>query len=135
MSRLPISNDTNIDDLVVSYYKHKTDLDEQKKVCDKENTALKNLMLELGEDEHISGDIKAKRVVAEKVTMNEDKLLTVAYKHGLKDIIRTKEYVDTDALEDFLYHNDVSPELASDLASCKNVTEVVSLRMSVIKSK
>ena len=142
MSRLNLSNEptedvggSTLDELIPNYYLNKQELDSYKKICDTANAKIKDLMLEAGEDEHTAGEYVAKRTVVEKESMSEDKLMAVLRKYNVTGVIKTKEYVDMDALEGYLYNTEVSTEFATDLASCKTVTEVVQLRVTRKKSK
>ena len=53
----------------------------------------------------------------------------------IMDKLKTKEYVDMDALEAYLYNVLMSDEMAADLASCREVKQVVQLRISKEKKK
>ena len=143
MSRLNLSDEANypdiggetLDELIPQYYENKQELDSYKKICDSANAKIKDLMLEAGETEHSTDDFVAKRIVVEKESISEEKLMAVLRKHHITDVIKTKEYVDMDALEDYLYKNVVSADFATDLANCKTVTEVVQLRVTRKKAK
>lgn len=143
MSRLNLSNEPDygyvggktLDELIPNYYANKQELDDYKKICDITNAKIKDLMLEAGEDEHTVGEYTAKRTVVEKESISEEKLMAVLRKYNVPDVIKNKEYVDMDALEGYLYNNVMSTEFATDLASCKSVTEVVQLRVTKKKPK
>ena len=143
MSRIKLSDDPDystvggdtLEELIPNYYTNKIELDSYKKICDVTNAKIKDLMLEAGEDEHDVGDLNAKRIVVEKETINEEKLLYILYKYNIPNVIKTKEYVDMDALESYLYNNEVSTEFITDLAKCKSKTEIVQLRVTKKKSK
>lgn len=139
--RMKIDNfdeDRTLDELIPSYAENKSELDSYKKICESENNAIKEKMLEIGQDEYSAGGYKAKRSVSERVSIDEDKLLTVMKKHYLVEVIKTREYVDMDALENYLYHVDEDPaiqELLADIDKCREVKEVVQLRVSKERSK
>ena len=137
MARLNLAEgptlNTPLEELIPMYARNKIELDSYTAICKQENEAIKKQMLELGEDVYSAGGYTAKRTVSQRETLNEDKLMAVILKHGIKDVIRTKDYVDMDALENYLYNNEMTSALAADLESCKNKTEVVTLR--VTKSK
>jgi hypothetical protein len=50
----------------------------------------------------------------------------------LKSIIKTKEYVDTDALESALYNDKIK---GPDLSGCFSQKEIVTFRLKEIKEK
>ena len=135
MARVNINEDTrSLDDLIVSYYQNKSELDGYKKICDAENSSIKSKMLELKEDSHTSDGITAKIVIQKKESFNEAKLLAVAKQFNL-DVIKTKEYVDMDALESLMFSNNVPTDAMVKLSDCKEVTEVTTLRISRAKEK
>jgi hypothetical protein len=143
MSRLNLTEEKDyettggltLEELIPSYYLNKRELDSYKKICDTSNAKIKDLMLAANENEHQVGDLVAKRTVVTKESMSEDKLMAVLHKYNIDGIIKTREYVDMDALESYMYNNELSPEIASDLASCVTTTEVVQLRVTRKKSK
>lgn len=140
MARLNLSNietesNLTLDELIPVYAETKSDLDMYKKMCDTQNALIKKQLEELGENEYAAGGYVAKRIISEKESMNEERLLDVLVKHGVPEVIKTKEYVDMDALEKYLYNNELSDELAADLNSCREVKQVVQLRISKEKKK
>lgn len=139
MSRLNLSEmptaTTDLDNLISTYALNKQELDSYKKICDAENAQIKDLMYQFGETEHSNGEYVAKRTEVEKESLNEEKLLAVIKAHNIKDVIRTKEYVDMDALESYLYNNVATDELATDLAKCKETKTEVRLTVRRVKKK
>lgn len=139
MARLNLSNietnDLTLDELVPVYAETKADFDMYKKMCESQNTLIKSQLEKLGKDSHTAGGYVAKRTVSTRESINEDRLLEVLKKHNIEGIIKTREYVDMDALEKYLYNNDLSDELATDMNSCREITEVVQLRISKEKKK
>ena len=140
MARLNLNSDEittsrTLDELIPMYALNKSELDSYKKICDEENAQIKKQMLDLGTDEYTAGVYTAKRTVSTRESINEDKLMMVLLKHGIKGVIKTKDYVDMDALENYLYNNEMTSSLAADLESCKTVTEVVTLRVKADKKK
>lgn len=140
MGRLNLSSSETekvltLDELIPVYAENKADLDRVDKICKAQNAEIKQKLEELGEDEHTAGGYVAKRIVSERESMNEERLLEVLVKHGVPEVIKTKEYVDMDALEKYLYNNDLSDDLAADLDSCREIKEVVQLRVSKEKKK
>lgn len=131
MGRLNLNTSVpTLDELIPQYGADKSQLDALKKVCDSENALIKEQLYNAGVDTHTAGGYTAKRTVSVRETLNEEKLIDVLHKHNIEGVIKTREYVDMDALESYLYNHEQTNELASDLASCKTTTEVVSLRIS-----
>ena len=126
---------TTLDELVIQYAFNKGELDSYTKICKEENEQIKAQLSELGEDTYSAGGYTVKRIVAVKETMNEAKLLEVLRQNGITDAIKTKEYVDMDALEAYLYNNVPSADLARQLEACRTTSETVQLRLSKTKAK
>ena len=140
MGRLNLSNveteeNLTLDELIPVYAENKADLDQIEKVCKTQNAEIKKYMEELGEDEHTAGGYTVKYIVSERESMNEERLLEMMKKHNVPGVIKTKEYVDMDALENYLYNVVMSDEMAADLNSCREVKQVVQLRIGKEKKK
>lgn len=123
-----------LDELVPQYALNKGEYDSYKAIVDEEKEQIKDLLLHVGEKKHTAGGYTVTRSVSVKETWDEDKLLEVAKKHKIP-VIKTKQYVDMQALEDYLYDHELSPEGAVDLGKCRTKNEVVALRLSKAKSK
>ena len=126
---------TTLDELIVAYAFNKGELDSYTKICKEENEQIKTALAELGKDEYSAEGYKVKRIVVVKESMNEAKLLEVLRQNGIDVAIKTKEYVDMDALEAYLYNNTPSVDFARQLESCRTTTETVQLRLSKAKAK
>ena len=141
MSRISLSPNEpsyvneSLETLIPQYAANKNELDSYTKICKEENEQIKAALVELGENEYSTGGYTVKRIVAVKESMNEEKLLEVLRQNGLDVAIKTKEYVDMDALEAYLYNNMPSNELARQIESCRTTTETVQLRLSKTKAK
>lgn len=139
MSRISLSptnepsNSFDLDELVTRYAFNKGELDSYTKICKEENEQIKKALVELGEDEYSTSGFTVKRIVAVKESMNEAKLLEVLRQNGIDVAIKTREYVDMDALEAYLYNNIPSTDLARQLESCRTTSETVQLRLSKTK--
>ena len=140
-----ISADTlpeSLDILIPRYAQNKQELDDYKKICDKENKQIKDSMQALGETEHPVGDYIAKCSVQQRESMNEYILISLFTSipafvklDDKYNIVKTKPYIDFDALEKALYNNELSETLLADLDKAREVKEVVTLRVSKIKKK
>lgn len=141
MSRISLSpiepsaaNET-LETLIPQYAANKAELDSYTKVCKEENEQIKAALVELGESEYSAGGYTVKRIVAVKESMNEEKLIEVLKQNGIEVAVKTREYVDMNALEAYLYNNEPSADLARQLESCRTTTETVQLRLSKAKAK
>lgn len=135
MSRTNFETPMALEELISAYYENKNELDSYKKICDSQNSQIKQRMSDMELDTFEFGSYKAKITVSNRETTNEDKLLAVMKRYGITDAIKTKEYVDMDALENYLYHNVTSAELANDIDACIERKEVKSLKVTYKKEK
>lgn len=123
---------TYLDDLISKYAENKEKLEAFKKLTEAENKEIKFLMKSSGETEHISDEYKASYVVSTRESINEEMLLVVAHKYGIP-VIKTKEYIDFDALENAIYNNRISNEVLLEMDKAKSKKEVVTLRITKLK--
>ena len=140
MGRLNLSEEVTmrpatLDELIPMYAQNKAEFDNYKKICEGQNAYIKRQLEELGEDEYTAGGYVVKRTVSTRESKNEERLLEMMKKHKIPGVIKTKEYVDMDALESYLYSSILFDDVAADLDSCREVKEVVQLRISKEKKK
>ena len=120
--------------LIPQYHANKVEMESYKKICDTENAEIKSIMSDLALQHYTVGGLKAVRSIQRRETMNEERLLEIARKYGL-DVIRTREYVDFDALEQAIYNGKVSNEAILEMDKAKEVKEVVTLTIKKVKEK
>ncbi len=126
----------SLEQLIDAYALNKSELDSYKKLCDAENTEIKALMTELELDKASTEDYTATLSVQHRETMDEDKLLEVLRNAGYSDlVIRTKEYVDMDLLENAIYHDKIDKETLLAMQRCKEIKEVQTLKISQRKKE
>ena len=135
MGRTKIDITPSLDVLIPQYAENKSMLDDYKKICDRENKQIKELMTE--ESSYEAGGYKATKIVQHRDTINEDKLLDVLVKAGFRDtpIIKTREYIDMDELESALYKGMIEEDILMEIDKCRESKEVVTLRISKVKEK
>lgn len=126
---------TQLNDLLARYAVNKNELDNYKKIVDRENAQIKSIMLDASLGEYSSDEYRAVCTVSQRETMKEDMLLEIAHKHGISEIIKTKEYIDYDALENAIYNDRISDEVLMEMDKAKETKEVVTLRVTKIKKK
>ena len=122
-------------ELVPLYFDNKQNLDFYKKECDAGNAEIKKIMAEQKIKDYEVDGIVAKYVIQNKESFNEEALLKLLKDKGYTNVIKTKEYVDMDALEDALYHDTIDKDTIVAMDKCKEVKEVVQLRVSKKKVK
>lgn len=128
-------NMIDLDELIPQYALNKSELDSYKKLCDRENAQIKAVMKDFALQHYEAGGYKATYSVSNRETMNEEKLLDIAHNFGLHKIIKTKEYIDFDALEKAIYDGEISEEMLLEMDKAKESKEVVTLRVSKIKGE
>jgi hypothetical protein len=117
---------SKLDELIPLYYEHNELVKKHKKVADKTNKEIKKIMAEQGITEFATHGLIAKVSVSERVDLMEDVLIEKIKELGIKGIIKTREYIDMDALETALYNGLISP---AALAQAQIKKEVVTLRI------
>lgn len=126
----------SLDLLIPQYAENKAMLDDYKKICDDENKKIKELMTD---SKYITGGYVATKTTSYRESINEDKLLEVMrsdYAVNQKlGIIKTKEYVDVEALEKAIYNGQVSKKVLLGIDKCRDKKEVITLKVTKIKEK
>ena len=130
-----------LEELVESYGTHNNEFGILKKVCESEKAQIKDSMKTQGITEKVAGGWKVSYSVRENETINEEQMLQILKKDWVarygEDIpcpyIKTREYIDMDALEPVLYANEIPQSTLLELDACRNVTEVVTLRCTKAK--
>lgn len=126
---------SDLDTLIPQYANNKTELDSYKKICDKENAQIKSIMKDFVVTKYEVGDYRASYNISTRETMNEEMLLEIAHHHGIPEIVKTKEYIDFDALEKAIYDGKISEEILLEMDKAKEVKKVVTLRVTKVKKK
>lgn len=131
-----LTEDILLDDLMLRYILNKSEYDNYKNLVETDNAEIKKRMKSNNLTEWTVKDYIVKYITSQKQSINENKLIEVLKRYNCQSLIKTKEYVDFDALESLLYNADnLSSELVSEIDNCRNITEVVSLRVSKKKEK
>lgn len=132
----------DLDKLIPQYAMNKAEMDGYKKLCDKENAQIKAIMAEFKQDKYSAGDYVASYSVSQRESINEEILLSLfAYVPGFVSvaeqygIVKTKPYIDFDALEKALYDEALSKDQIMDIDKARETKEVVTLRISKAKKK
>lgn len=126
---------SKLDELIPQYASNKSEMESYKKICDRENAQIKSIMRDMDISSYEAGGYKATYSVSERESMNEEMLLEIAHRYGIPDIVKTKEYIDYDALENAIYNEQISQDVLLEMNKAKESKEVVTLRVSKIKNK
>ncbi len=121
-----------LEQLIPHYQLNKSEMDSYKKIVDKDNKEIKEIMLSSQLSEFIVGDIKATCSVSERENFIEEALIEKLKDMKVDGVIKMKEYIDMDALENAIYNGELN---AAELASCQTKKEVVTLRVTKIKEE
>lgn len=118
--------------LLPVYEANKSKMDSYKKLVDKDNKEIKSIMLGAELREFVVDDIKASCSVSEREDFIEEALIAKLKEMKVRGIVKKKEYVDMDALENAIYNGKIN---AAALADCQTKKEVVTLRVTKLKRK
>ena len=132
--KLEAEKPMTLDKLIPEYGEKNTECNALKKVVADLNSKVKTAIhLALKENEDIKiGGWECKLSVEESSEMNEEKLIEFAKIHKL-DIIRQREYIDFDALENLIYKGDISKKILVEMSKCKEIKKKEVLRINRIK--
>ena len=124
----------NLAELREAYKARKLAFEQAKKEEEKYKALLKDAMAEAGEKDFTDeAGYRFERIVQERKSIEEPKLLEELHTRGLTDCIKTVEAVDEEATLKAVEAGTLPQEV---LAECLKVTEVVMLKMTAhMKSK
>ena len=118
----------NLAELKEAYKARKLALDSAKKEEEKYKALLKDAMLEAGESDYTDeAGYRFERIVQERKSMDEEKLLAELHERNLTSCIATKEVVDEDATLKAVEAGELPQEV---LADALKVTEVVMIKLT-----
>jgi hypothetical protein len=117
--------------IIESYIGNKEKEDEYKKKASAENTQIKSIMKELDIVSCETSIGTAKITDQKRETFIEDALIQYLKDNNVADdIIKTKEYVDFDALESAIYNERIPEDIVKGMSKCKEIKTVSVLRIS-----
>lgn len=134
---IPTINEVNeeriLNSTIECFYEDKQLADKYKKSAEEYNKEIKQLMSTINKDEfETDSGLIAKISVQKRESFIEEALLQKIKELKVPGIIKTKEYVDMDLLEDAIYNEKLD---ASELTTCRKIQEVVTLKVSKKKGK
>lgn len=113
--------------LINEYGVKKEELDLLKKETDNINKTIKSLMKADNLTEVITTMYKVNYQVRTSESLDEEKVIDILKANGIKGIIKTKEYVDEEALENAIYTGKLEPSILKEINKCKISKETVAL--------
>lgn len=129
-----------LDALIPTYGSLDFELKNIKKKADGFKERIKTIVKSLGVKTYRSEDYEITYTEAERVSFKEDKLLTklkeiVIDKNSetFEGLIKTKEYVDMDVLENLLYHNKFDEADISSISDCQEIKIIPTLKVKKVK--
>lgn len=128
-----------LDSLVAEYGAKDEQIKSLKKANDTAKELIKSELSSLNTDKWTAGGFTVTRVESTTDTLNEVKLLALMQNHrDIADqygLIKTVEYVDTDALESAIYNGYLSSDILNEMQSCHESKTTVALRCTKAKEK
>ena len=125
---------TKLEKLIPEYAKNKAFLDDYTNICKKQNAEIKKIMSKSKLDKYEADGYKVTYSETEREKFNEEKLLELAHAKNIK-IIKKKEYIDFDLLENLIYNNKISKEVLMEIDKYRETSVTVTLRISKTKNK
>ena len=125
-----------LDTLIPQFAANKREQDSYKKLCDKEGAEIKAIMQSFVLPHYEAGGYRANYTIQRRETVNEELLIEILKRNGeCEGIIKTKEYIDFDALENAIYHNLIPEDILAQMAEATEVKEIPTLKVTKIKEK
>ena len=131
-------DDEELKELINAYGLNKQELDDYKAICDNENKQIKDIMSEAGLKVYETDKYKASYIVSERTSMDEVALLRVIHSNNIPNslgIIKTREYIDEDALESAIYNKEIPDDVMNQISDCMIKKEVISLKLTKAKGE
>ena len=132
----------DIDVLIKRYGDMDIQLKELKNQHDKDKESLKTELEWRDEKDWTANGYTVQRIVSERETLDEEKLLPILKDNWVKlhgsmecPYIKTKEYIDMDALESAIYEAKLSPDVLKEMDTCRQTTTVVTLKCKKAKTE
>ena len=122
-----------LSELIDKYALNKNEQDAYKKLCDEDNKKIKEMMLEAELKNWSTSDYKATCSTSTRQTFDEDKLIMFFKSENIPDslgIIKTKEYIDEDALETAIYNGLIPEDTVKRIGDYMTEKVVYTLKVS-----
>ena len=120
-------------ELIEQYGLNKTEFDSYKEICDNENKQIKSIMKDESLKNYESENFRVSYSVSERTSFDEDKMIAVIKSYNLPDslgLIKTREYIDEDALEASIYSGLIPDDVLEKIKGCMTVKEVETVRLT-----
>lgn len=126
----------SLNDLIERYGEQNAECNALKKEVATLNSKLKETIKEYDKanEDIITDGWKCKLSITEDPVVNEPKLIQLAKDMNL-DIVRTKEYIDFDALEKLIYTGSIPNDILLKIDECNEPKSKETLRVTKLKKK
>jgi hypothetical protein len=115
-----------LNDVVPRYVKNKEKVNELSKLCDEDNKIIKKVLLNSDKTGHSTKKGSVEISSYDKVSFDENALINVLTDLKVKGIIKTKQYVDMQALEQAIIDKKID---AKEISKCQNIKTIVNLNI------
>ena len=126
----------NLEKVIDQYQQENSKKTELEKELKAKNSFIKSKLSELGQDVYETENCKATITYQNKTSMDEEKAIEIlkenVAKKNLKSVIKTKDYIDYEALESLIYNGGIAAE---KLEPAQSVNVVSALRVVLRKKK
>lgn len=126
----------DLGELIDKYAINKNELDSYKKLCDEDNKKIKDMMIEADLKNWSTSSFKASCSTSVRQTFDEGKLIMFFKSENIPDslgIIKTREYIDEDALEAAIYNGLIPEETVKHIGDYMTEKTVYTLKVSKVK--
>jgi len=125
----------DIERLIDEYGAKKSTMDSLKKEVDNANKEIKQYFSNCADKSLCTDSYKATYSISQSHSLNEEALLEYFKNNNVNidGLIKTREYVDMDVLENVLYNNLLAPDVVAGIKQFQTTTERVVLRVTPIK--
>lgn len=123
-------------ELIDKYAFNKSEQDAYKELCDEDNKKIKEMMLGADIKNYATSKFKATCIQSTRQYFDEEKLIKVIHTNDLPEslgIIKTKEYIDEDALETAIYNGYIDEDTLKQITDCMIEKVVNTLKISKVK--
>lgn len=133
-----MNNELNI--LINDYGDQKARMDSLKASCNDLNSKIKDIMQQEDLKNWETDTYKATFIIKQNQEINEERMIALLKQENeakfkeLK-VIKTKEYIDSAALENAVYNGEISAELLQELDKCSTPKPVPTLTVKKKKKK
>ena len=125
-----------LDSLIPQYAANKREKDSYEKICAAENAQIKSIMQSYVVQHYEAGGYRANYTIQRRETVDEEMLIAILKCNGEGEgIIKTKEYIDFDALENAIYNGRIPESVVLEMDAATEVKEIPTLKVTKMKEK